>query len=505
MLFARSGVKSGAIVSYAYTFVNSIVSIIYVPLLLSSIGREEYGLYQLIGSIMAYIVSINGILASGVGRYYCMYKAEDDQTKMENTLAIAKRMYWALSVVTVAVILIVSMAFRTIYSTSFSQALVDEGSAMLLVLGVNCIVVMNNAITIAAITANERFVFLKGTQLVSLVVQPVIVVAVAQLVPSAIVVSIVALLTNIVCASVQRVYARHILHIRYTFHGWDRALAHGILGFSVAIILVTLADLIFWKTDQLIVGYLFGADSVAVYSIGAQIYQAYMNIGIAASSVFLPRVSQLYHGNHDMAAISALFIKVGRISLMICLLILGAFTFLGPDFMALWAGDNCFDSYLVAIIVMVPFTIDLIQNLGLTILQVIDKYYFRGAMYLVIALLNVVLTVVMLNAVGLAGAALSTAIAMLIGNGFIMNWFYKFKVGLDITNFWRQMLPIAIPVSLLVAVFACVYWLAPIPHASWFAFIAAGVFWVVGYVSILWRFSMNDYEKGLVRSVLHKH
>lgn len=147
--------KSGAIVSYAYTFVNSIVSIIYVPLLLSSIGREEYGLYQLIGSIMAYIVSINGILASGVGRYYCMYKAEDDQTKMENTTAIAKRMYWALSVVTVAVILIVSMAFRTIYSTSFSQALVDEGSAMLLVLGVNCIVVMNNAITIAAITANE--------------------------------------------------------------------------------------------------------------------------------------------------------------------------------------------------------------------------------------------------------------------------------------------------------------------------------------------------------------
>lgn len=505
MLFARSGVKSGAIVSYAYTFVNSIVSIIYIPLLLSSIGREEYGLYQLIGSIMAYIVSINGILASGVGRYYCMYKAEDDQTRMENTLAIAKRMYWALSVVTVAVMLIVSMAFRKIYSTSFSQALVDEGSAMLLVLGVNCIVVMNNAITIAAITANERFVFLKGTQLVSLVVQPVIVVAVAQLVPSAIVVSIVALLTNIVCAAVQRVYARHILHIRYTFHGWDRALAHGILGFSVAIILVTLADLIFWKTDQLIVGYLFGADSVAVYSIGAQIYQAYMNIGIAVSSVFLPRVSQLYHGNHDMAAISALFIKVGRISLMICLLILGAFTFLGPDFMTLWAGDNCFDSYLVAIIVMVPFTIDLIQNLGLTILQVIDKYYFRGAMYLVIALLNVVLTVVMLNAVGLAGAALSTAVAMLIGNGFIMNWFYKVKVGLDITNFWRQMLPIAIPASLLVAVFACVYWLTPIPHASWFAFIAAGVFWVVGYVSILWCFSMNDYEKGLVRSVLHKH
>lgn len=38
---------------------------------------------------------------------------------------------------------------------------------------------------------------------------------------------------------------------------------------------------------------------------------------------------------------------------------------------------------------MAPFTIDLIQNLGLPILQVINQYDFRGAMYLGIAILNV--------------------------------------------------------------------------------------------------------------------
>lgn len=498
------GAKAGAIVSYIYTIVNIIVQLIYVPLLLSCIGQEEYGLYQLIGSIMAYIVSINGILAAGVGRYYCMYKVEGNERMMENTLAIAKRMYWIMSSITLVVMVGITAVFRNVYASSFTPVQVDECSTMLLILGVNCIVTMNNTINISVITANERFVFLKGSQLITLICQPVLVILLAQVFPSALIVSLIVLVMNVLCATIQRIYAKSVLEARYTYHGWDCSLARGLLGFSAAIIMVTLADQIFWKTDQLIVGYMFGASTVAVYAVGAQIYTAYMTVGVAISSVFLPRVSALYHHDHDMVAISALFAKVGRISLMMCLLILGAFAVLGPDFMTLWAGDQYFDSYLIAIIVMMPFTIDLIQNLGLTILQVINKYYFRGAMYLAIAVLNVALTVAMLNMVGLVGAALSTAIAMFVGNGFIMNWYYKVKVGLDIVGFWGQMVPIAVPAAALAAVFAVAYWLFPVPHASWWSLIAAGALWVVAYVAMLWKVSMNDYEKNLVRGLLHR-
>lgn len=65
--------KVGAVVSYLYTIASIVVSLVYVPLLLGGIGQEEFGLYQLVGSVMSYIVSINSILASGVSRYYCMY------------------------------------------------------------------------------------------------------------------------------------------------------------------------------------------------------------------------------------------------------------------------------------------------------------------------------------------------------------------------------------------------------------------------------------------------
>lgn len=89
--------KNGVLISYFYTAAQIIVQLVYVPLLLSCIGRSEYGLYQLVGSVMSYVVSINSVLASGVGRYYCMYKVDGDENMAENTLAIAKRMYWVLS------------------------------------------------------------------------------------------------------------------------------------------------------------------------------------------------------------------------------------------------------------------------------------------------------------------------------------------------------------------------------------------------------------------------
>lgn len=60
---------TGIIITYGYILAQALVGFVYVPMLLQNIGQDEYGLYQLIGSIMSYIVSINGILSAGVGRF----------------------------------------------------------------------------------------------------------------------------------------------------------------------------------------------------------------------------------------------------------------------------------------------------------------------------------------------------------------------------------------------------------------------------------------------------
>lgn len=496
--------RVGALLSYVYMAVNVVVQLIYVPLLLDSIGRDEYGMYQLIGSIMAYVISINGVLSAGVGRFYCKYIAEGDRKKAENTLAISRRIYWIMSAVALLAVGILTIVFRIVYYSSFTPAQIEECTTMLLVLGINTVVTMNNTVSIAAITAYERFVFLKLSSLIVLIAQPILVIYFTGLFPNALTVTVVILAMNAACAFVQSLYRRNILKVGRSYFGWDSKLAKALLGFSGAIVMVTIADQIFWKTDQLIVGYMFGAGSVAVYAVGAQIYLMYMNIGTAASAIFLPHISELYHKDHDLVGMSDLFIKFGRLNCILLLLVLGGFIVLGQDFVKIWVGDGYFDSYLVALIVMVPFTIDLIQNLGLTILQVTNQYYFRGAMYLVTAILNVFLTFLLLSIYGLPGAAISTAVAMFIGNGLIMNWYYAEKVGLDILRFWKEIVHISLPALAATGIAGIVYMLAPFEHGNTIFFLVGCFLYGCLYIVFEWIFGMNNYEKSLVRAVVNK-
>ena len=494
--------QRGVIFSYIYMAVQMIVQLIYVPLLLSTLGQSEYGLYQLVGSVMSYLVSINGVLASGVGRFYCMYKAEDDSKQMENTLAITKRIYFILAGVTALVIAVLIPIVATVYSSSFSSAEIAECGTMLVVLGVNTVVTMFNTINITTITAFEKFDFLRITQLLAVAVQPALVLGLSSVFPSAIMVCAVVLASNFVCAVLQAVYSNVFLKAKAVYHGWDSKLASSLVAFSATIVLVTIADQIFWKTDQLIVGYFYGATAVAIYAVGSQIYTAYMGVGTAVSGVFLPRVSELYHQDHDMNAISNLFSTVGRLSFLVCGAVLGCFAFAGREFVFLWAGEGYESAYWIALVVMVPFTIDIIQNVGLTVLQVMDKYLFRGLMYFTVAVINVVATIILVKNLGLVGAAYSTAVSMLLGNGLLMNYYYK-KVGINIAEFWKQIAAVFAPWAAVVAVFAVAFSAFSISCDGWLGVVLCCALFLMAYFLLEWFFGLNQQEKRMIQSYLH--
>lgn len=110
---------------------------------------------------------------------------------------------------------------------------------------------------------------MKLSSLAVLVIQPFLVIALTNYYPSALTVTLVVFAMNSACAVVQGLYRRNVLNIGRRSFGWDSKLAKALMSFSGGIIMATIADQIFWKTDQLIVGYLFGAEFVAVYSVGS--------------------------------------------------------------------------------------------------------------------------------------------------------------------------------------------------------------------------------------------
>lgn len=94
------------------------------------------------------------------------------------------------------------------------------------------------------------------------------------------------------------------------------------------------------------------------------------------------------------------------------------------------------------------------------------------------------------------GAALGTSISLIVGNGFVMNWYNHKKVGLDMVYFWKSIarfipaLILPAVVGILVSSFMDLY--------HWRSLIFFGLVYVLVYCVSMWILGMNEYEKELI-------
>ena len=195
--------------------------------------------------------------------------------------------------------------------------------------------------------------------------------------------------------------------------------------------------------------------------------------------------------------ISDLFIKVGRIQNIVMSFILFAFIVFGQPFVILWAGEEYKEAYVMTLLFFVALYIPLIQNLGITILQARNKMRFRSLLYIVIAAFALLAEYLLAKVWGGIGCAIAVSIALLLGQGLIMNIYYQVKQKLNIVEFWKEIIKMnAIP--LLVSAFF--YWLthSVIPIDSWLILIGMALLYTLVYVATCGRFSINAYEKELI-------
>lgn len=494
--------KKGAILSYIQVVLSVAVSVIYVPVLLRYLGQSEYGLYQIVGSFFSYISVFESCMSTGVLRNYCNALGSQDKEAADVTLSMAKVIYRVMAALMVVAGVIVLFAFRSFYASSFTASELKESSAILLLLFANMMVTLLGSVYLTILTGHEKFTFLKVLAIIIQVAQPFFVILCVRKIPYAITVSTVIVVFNVLTVLMRYLYVTRKLKIRIVKKKRNRKVIGEIVGLSATILLGCIADQIFWKTDQVILGKLFSTTVVAVYSVGAQIYMMYMQFGTQIASVFYPKVSILYQEENGLQKVSDLFIRVGRATFFVILLVLSGFIIFGREFLLVWVGEGYEAAYWVAIIVMLPFSVDLAQNLGLCILQVKGQYGFRAKIYLLSALLNIITTVLFARRIGITGAALSTGISMFLTSGLIMNWFFQKRVGLNMIKFWKTTIGI-ISLAVLLTGAACfikgMIWHDPVSVIQ----LGLGILlYTIVYGAVMFLFAADPAERELLQRFL---
>lgn len=500
----KSQLKIGIVLNYVNIILGNLIPVFYTPIMLSLLGQEEYGLYKLSSSVTSYLSLISLGIGSAVVRYLIKAREEEGQEAEERVLGLFMVIFQIITAVTLVIGTVLAFNLDCFYGQSLTDVELAKMKILVLIMACNMALSFSQTPYVSIVNAHEQFIFMQCANILTTCIGPIVNLIALYLGFASIGMAISSLLIGLICRVVYIIYVKKQLHIRARYTKLPTHLLKEILTFSFWMFIANVVGQLYNATDTILIGAVpaLATVGVAVYSIGNTFNGIVFSLTTGISSLLAPKANKMVFRGASNDELTDLAIRTGRIQCYIITLIVTGFIAFGQPFISFYTGDGYADAYWVAILMMVPNMIPLVQSVCLSIITAQNKHKFRSLVYLGIAILNVVGTWLLLEPMGIIGAALMTGVALIIGQGFLMNWYYHKKTGLNMLRFWGNIGKIYI-----IPVIMCIITLAISRYVDFYhlpILIIGIVLYTLVYCILNWTLVMNDYEKNLIKEPFQK-
>lgn len=389
MISTNKQIKLGALFSYFAIAFNMLAGLIYTPWMISQIGQSNYGLYTLATSLITMFVMDFGMSAA-VTRFISKYNAAGEQQKANELLGVVYKLYIALDVVIMLVLVVVYFLIERVYKQLTPEEL-EVFKVLYVIVGLFSVISFPFANLNGILNACEKFVELKGCDLfhkLFIIVAMVICLLLGYGVYALVLVNAIAGLLNIV---IKLVLIHQRTKVRVNYRYFDKGLLHEIFGFSLWTTVVSLAQrLIFNITPSIIAAVsATGSAGVAVFGLATTIEGYVYTFATAISGMFMPRIARIIHDGKREEELMPLMIRIGRIQCMIIGLLVVGFIAVGRSFIIdIWNKTDFAESYLCAVFLVIPSFFYLPMEIANTTLIVENKVKLQAGVFVIMGVIT---------------------------------------------------------------------------------------------------------------------
>lgn len=494
-----SETKKGVVLSYALLLCNTIYGLLITPFILKYVGTNNYGVYKSVSSLSASLAVMDLGLGSTMTRYMAQYHATNEKGKAENFTAMV---FVQFIIVAVAIALCGGITYGlipSIFGSTFGEAEIGLSKILLVFLILNMILRLFENLLSGAVSGYERFTVANGIKLFSIIAKFSLLLVLLPIIKN--VIAIVVLESLLLIAGIFFLgwYMICKMNIKPKLIKWDMTVFKESMMYTVLMFIQTITIQFNGNIDNVLIGAKLGSEYVAIYSMAIVIFDMYEQLAGSIAGVMLPNMTRRIVEKQTAAQLQQGVEKAGRYQFILLAAALGGFIALGREFFLLWLGENYSDCYWLTLMLIIPATIPMVQNVSLSILRAQNKMGYRTITLALSCMLNIVCTTVGINLFGYWGAALGTACAT-ISNTILMNVYYRKHLSFKILKMYSHTFDKTWLCAIIATV--CTFFSGKWFELSWFSFLFRGAIFVLvyGILMLLWE-ATNDEKQAIKRLV----
>jgi O-antigen/teichoic acid export membrane protein len=477
-----------------------LLSFFLAPFVVSRLGNVYYGIWTLLNEFTGYLWLFDFGVRESVIKYVAQYHATGDDKELNSTVNAALFLYSAIALLTL--LGTGAMVFALPYIFSIPDASVSEARWALFLTGAAIAQGFVANVFVGVMMGLQQFyIVTRVGVLFSFLRAGLIVLALSNGMGIIALAAIQLLMSTLGSTRVYFLARAQLPSYRPSVVVPAREQLQRVFAYSKYVLGNNIGEKVVFRTDAFVIGIFLPITTLTYYAIAGSLV-GYLRSMVMTMAAVLNPVSSALEARQDSARLNALFLAACRAAVLIGAPFCVAFYLLGYRFISLWMGpEYAPQATAVLRVLCTAYLMGLPHYCISSVLYGVGKHDIMARWRGVEAAINIVLSVILVNYIGLIGVAIGTLVSHVFVTALVLPLKITRVLGLGLWAYYEAVYvrPLLSAVPFAVVCYLIEVYLRPGSLVTFFVYVGLGLAF---YVVPAWFIALGPQDRGLVRSRL---
>ncbi|MDB4224681.1 oligosaccharide flippase family protein [Granulosicoccus sp.] len=426
-----------------------IIAFLLSPFLVHTLGDTKFGIWSIVSAFTGYMALLDLGVSSAVAKFVARFKALNNY-KSVNTV-IASALTIMLVVGTALVLLSPLLASSVVHLAGFEGSLADTVHTLILVGSLDMCIFVVTGVLVGSMYGFQHFQAINAINITMSLLRALLFYLALTNGYDLVAMALLSVLGKLLaCIFTFLALRRAEPNVQIDLTKTEKSTVMSIFHFSRFTFLSMVAMQLVYYSDAFVIGYFMSAAAITYYTIPWSLSEYTNRLILAIAHTFTP-VFSAQDATVGNQTIYQTYIIGTKFMLFISNLLCGGVLVLGYYFLAIWMGPTYAEKCTTVLTIM--FYTQLVkgpQLLSYGILLATSKHRVYSFYNIGFSLMNLILSIVLIQQYGLVGVAIGTAITQMLFYGVITPFLTSRVLGSSLWSYFLNTYIRSVPSSIVL-------------------------------------------------------